>query len=132
MESGNKGKAKKSIRIIPFPSRNLLLKQSEEDDHKPLKNKSRVSAKGFFPVYVGEEKKRFVMKTEMANHAVFKKMLEEAEREYGFSNGGHVLLPCHVDVFYGALSEMEKESSGLLCGSFSFLIRPFRRRSCGR
>ena len=132
MESGNKGKAKKSIRIVPLPSKNLLLNQSEEDHHKPLKNKSRVAAKGFFPVYVGEEKKRFVMKTEMANHAVFKKMLEEAEREYGFSNGGPVLLPCHVDVFYEALSEMEKESSGLLCGSFRFLIRPSRRRSCSR
>ena len=64
------------------------------------------------------------MKTGMANHAVFKKMLEEAEREYGFSNDGPVLLPCHVDVFYEALSEMEKERSGLLCGSFSFLTRP--------
>ena len=104
MESGNEGKANKSIRIIPFPSRNLLLKQSEEDDHKPPKNKSRVAAKGFFPVYVGEEKKRFGMKMEMANHAVFKKMLEEAEREYGFSNGGPVLLPCHLDVFYDRLA----------------------------
>lgn len=62
---------------------------------------------GCFSVYVGEEKKRFVMKIEFANHPLFKMLLEDAELEYGFNSEGPLLLPCAVDLFCKVLHEMD-------------------------
>ncbi|KAL6584366.1 hypothetical protein OROMI_003655 [Orobanche minor] len=62
---------------------------------------------GCFSVYVGPEKKRFVIKTEFANHQLFRILLEDAELEYGFTNKGPLLLPCEVDFFVKVLAEMD-------------------------
>lgn len=67
----------------------------------------RVAPTGCFTVYVGPERKRFVIKTEYANHPLFKMLLEDAELEYGFCNDGPLLLPCHVDLFYTVLAEID-------------------------
>ncbi|XP_034673960.1 auxin-responsive protein SAUR36-like [Vitis riparia] len=119
-------RAKKSILIIPVsPS-----KTSEVG--KP-KKKSPMPPKGYFPVYVGDQKQRFVIKTQLANHPLFKMLLEEAELEYGYSNGGPVLLPCDVDTFYEVLAEMESggaQESSPRGGTFSFLS-PSPRPGCG-
>ncbi|KAL3655000.1 hypothetical protein CASFOL_000786 [Castilleja foliolosa] len=68
---------------------------------------TKATPNGCFSVYVGPEKQRFVIKTEFANHAMFKMLLEDAELEYGFENGGPLLLPCDVDLFYKVLAEMD-------------------------
>ncbi|KAH9329421.1 hypothetical protein KI387_001529, partial [Taxus chinensis] len=54
---------------------------------------------GFIAVYVGAERKRFVIKTEHINHPLFRMLLDEAEKEYGFQNLGPLTLPCEVSVF---------------------------------
>ncbi|KAL6497267.1 hypothetical protein OROGR_029196 [Orobanche gracilis] len=71
----------------------------------------KVAPAGCFSVYVGPEKKRFVIKTELANHHLFRFLLEDAELEYGFTNKGPLLLPCEVDVFVKVLAEMECDVS---------------------
>ncbi|XP_050225553.1 auxin-responsive protein SAUR72-like [Mercurialis annua] len=62
---------------------------------------------GCFPVYVGEERQRFVIKAKYANHPLFKMLLEDAELEYGFNSDGPLLIPCDVDLFYKVLAEMD-------------------------
>ena len=63
--------------------------------------------KGCFSVYVGSGKERFVMKVEYANHPLFRELLEEAELEYGYDNGGPLLLPCNVETFRTVVLEMD-------------------------
>ncbi|KAF8040943.1 hypothetical protein BT93_B2996 [Corymbia citriodora subsp. variegata] len=67
----------------------------------------RVAPEGCFSVYVGPEKQKFVIKTEYANHPLFKALLDEAEAEYGYSSGGPIELPCDVAVFCRVLMEMD-------------------------
>ncbi|XP_015865834.3 auxin-responsive protein SAUR71 [Ziziphus jujuba] len=71
------------------------------------KQKRKVAPRGCFSVYVGELKQRFVVKAELANHPLFKMLLEDAEMEYGFNSEGPILLDCDVDLFYKVLAEME-------------------------
>ncbi|KAK7374971.1 hypothetical protein VNO80_08414 [Phaseolus coccineus] len=66
-----------------------------------------VAPQGCFSVYVGPQMQRFFIKTEYANHPLFKMLLEEAESEYGYTSQGPLALPCHVDIFYKVLMEME-------------------------
>lgn len=73
----------------------------------------RVAPTGCFTVYVGPEKQRFVMKTEYANHPLFRMLLEDAESEYGFSSEGPLLLPCDVALFCKVLAEMDAADAGI-------------------
>ncbi|XP_020219869.1 auxin-responsive protein SAUR71 [Cajanus cajan] len=77
--------------------------------------KSSVTPEGCFCVYVGPQMQRFVIKTEYANHPLFKMLLEEAESEYGYNSQGPLALPCHVDIFYKVLMEMDCEETRQGC-----------------
>ncbi|KAH6768966.1 hypothetical protein C2S51_014302 [Perilla frutescens var. frutescens] len=79
---------------------------------------------GCLSIYVGEERERFVIKTEYVNHPLFKALLEEAESEYGYSCEGPLLLPCNVDHFLHLLAEINKPS----CTSYHLLLTPPRFR----
>ncbi|KAI4373765.1 hypothetical protein MLD38_011849 [Melastoma candidum] len=67
----------------------------------------RVAPKGCFSVYVGAEKRKFVVRTEFANHPLFRVLLEQAEAEYGYNSCGPIELPCDVEIFYRVLREMD-------------------------
>ncbi|KAH6819469.1 SAUR-like auxin-responsive protein family [Perilla frutescens var. frutescens] len=109
------GKLKKSSSILKKLERYLSIKRRKKKSSVMSKSKSwsggegrrKAAPTGCFPVYVGPEKQRFVMKAEFANHPLFKMLLEDAELEYGFSSDGPLLLPCHVDLFCKVLAEME-------------------------
>ncbi|XWS37082.1 hypothetical protein CRYUN_Cryun19dG0012300 [Craigia yunnanensis] len=105
---------------------------SLEEDHK-RKKKNQVAPEGCFSVYVGPQRQRFVIKTEFANHPLFKMLLEDAELEYGFSSVGPLLLPCDANLFYKVLAEMDSgEKISPVC-SFAcsplILCSPSRRHS---
>ncbi|XVF08654.1 hypothetical protein REPUB_Repub07fG0021200 [Reevesia pubescens] len=105
----------------------------QEDRIRKGKNKGQdrqVAPEGYFYVYVGPQRQRFVIKTEFANHPLFKMLLEEAELEYGFSNEGPLQLPCDVDLFYKVLAEMDsgEEISTPVCSPL-ILCSPSRRQS---
>lgn len=72
-------------------------------------NRRRVAPEGCFSVYVGPEKQKFIVKTEYANHPLFRALLEEAEAEFGYCSGGPIELPCDVQVFYRVLMEMDSD-----------------------
>ncbi|XP_061367658.1 auxin-responsive protein SAUR72-like [Gastrolobium bilobum] len=84
----------------------------EEEEKRGKKGRGRsVAPQGCFSVYVGPQMQRFVIKTEYANHPLFKMLLEEAESEYGYSSQGPLALPCNVDLFYKVLMEMDDEAT---------------------
>jgi len=66
------------------------------------------SPPGCFSVYVGPERERFVVRAECANHPLFRRLLDNAEREYGYAAQGPLALPgCDVDAFLDVLWQME-------------------------
>ncbi|KAL3500984.1 hypothetical protein ACH5RR_035433 [Cinchona calisaya] len=88
-----------------------------EVDQKRAKG-TRVAPEGYFSVYVGADKQRFVIKTDCLNHSLFKMLLEEAESEYGYTSEGPLELPCDVDIFIKVLAEMDCDEIHPRC-SFS-------------
>ena len=64
---------------------------------------------GCFPVYVGPERARFVVRAEFASHPLFRRLLDDAEREYGHAARGPLALPCDVDAFLDVLWHMEHD-----------------------
>ncbi|KAL6839947.1 hypothetical protein ACP4OV_029757 [Aristida adscensionis] len=64
---------------------------------------------GCFSVYVGAERERFVVRAECANHPLLRRLLDDAEREYGYAAQGPLALPgCDVDAFLDVLWRMER------------------------
>ncbi|GFZ10387.1 SAUR-like auxin-responsive protein family [Actinidia rufa] len=64
---------------------------------------------GHVAICVGTNFRRFVVRASYLNHPVFKKLLVQAEEEYGFSNTGPLAIPCDESVFL-------KRSSGSWLG----------------
>ncbi|KAL6613904.1 hypothetical protein ACP70R_036174 [Stipagrostis hirtigluma subsp. patula] len=68
---------------------------------------------GCFSVYVGPERERFVVRAECANHPLFRRLLDDAEHEYGYAAQGPLALPgCDVDAFLDVLWQMERDGGG--------------------
>ncbi|KAM0931417.1 hypothetical protein ACQ4PT_000436 [Festuca glaucescens] len=84
------------------------------------------TAPGCFSVYVGPERERFVVRADRANHPLFRRLLDDAEREYGYAAQGPLALPCSVDAFLDVLWHMDHDhndgvsavapSSSPICG----------------
>ncbi|KAJ0971218.1 hypothetical protein J5N97_019177 [Dioscorea zingiberensis] len=71
--------------------------------------KKKVAPEGCVSVYVGVGRERYFVRTECLNHPLFKKLLDDAEMEYGYATEGPLKLPCDVDLFQQVLWEMEME-----------------------
>jgi len=71
-----------------------------------------IAPEGYFAVYVGPYRARFVIKTESINHPLFRKLLEEAEKEYGFHFAGPLTLPCEVSVFRRIMDTLNTDYGG--------------------
>lgn len=95
------------------PSCVMMMIKSKSWSSSPERNNNynnkgcQVAPEGCFSVYVGPQRQRFVIKTEFANHPLFKILLEDAESEYGYENQGPIMLPCDVDLFFKVLAELE-------------------------
>ncbi|XWS25883.1 hypothetical protein CRYUN_Cryun27aG0106000 [Craigia yunnanensis] len=69
---------------------------------KARKSASRIPSDvpaGHVAVCVGTSCRRFVVRATYLNHPVFKKLLIQAEEEYGFTNQGPLAIPCQESVF---------------------------------
>ncbi|KAK4276517.1 hypothetical protein QN277_014658 [Acacia crassicarpa] len=67
---------------------------------------------GHVAVCVGNNSRRFVVRASYLNHPVFKKLLVQAEEEYGFSNHGPLAIPCDEAVFEEVLRFISRSESG--------------------
>ncbi|XXG74940.1 hypothetical protein AAC387_Pa07g3548 [Persea americana] len=54
---------------------------------------------GHVAVRVGTNSRRFVVRATYLNHPLFKKLLAQAEEEFGFGNSGPLAIPCDESVF---------------------------------
>ncbi|KAJ0025667.1 auxin-induced protein 6B-like [Pistacia vera] len=84
------------------------------------RNKARMSANripsdvpaGHVAVCVGSSYRRFVVRATYLNHPVFKKLLVQAEEEYGFTSQGPLAIPCDESVFEEVLRFISRSESG--------------------
>ncbi|KAL0917532.1 hypothetical protein M5K25_012598 [Dendrobium thyrsiflorum] len=70
--------------------------------------------RGYLPVYVGQEKRRFVIPVTYLSSPVFKLLLEKAEEEFGFDHDGALTLPCEIEPFKYILQVMQQHQKGLI------------------
>ncbi|KAL5201079.1 hypothetical protein ABZP36_035433 [Zizania latifolia] len=69
--------------------------------------------RGYCPVYVGPEQRRFVIPTRYLGHPVFRLLLEKAEEEFGFRHEGALAIPCETETFKYILQCVERHDKGL-------------------
>ncbi|KAI9076391.1 hypothetical protein K1719_028508 [Acacia pycnantha] len=62
---------------------------------------------GHFPLYVGEERQRYVVPTTYLSHPLIKMLLEKAYHEYGFEQTNGLVLPCSVATFQEVLAAIQ-------------------------
>lgn len=62
-------------------------------------SKQPSTPKGYVAIYVGEERKRFLVKARMVNHPLFGVLLEKAREEFGFQQKGPLTIPCEIAFF---------------------------------
>ncbi|TVU12212.1 hypothetical protein EJB05_45845 [Eragrostis curvula] len=72
--------------------------------------------RGCCAVYVGAERRRFVVPTPYLGDPVFARLLEKAEEEFGFdySGGAGITIPCDTEAFKYILVVMDAHRQGLL------------------
>ncbi|KAG0590195.1 hypothetical protein M758_1G078200 [Ceratodon purpureus] len=66
---------------------------------------------GSLPVYVGEERRRFVIRTSYLSNNIFRALLEKSEEEYGLRCEGGLRIACSPDIFEHFLWWLEGEAT---------------------
>ena len=67
--------------------------------------------RGYLSLYVGEERKRFLVKASMVNHPLFAILLEKAKEEFGFDQEGPITIPCDIAFFEHIVLLVECDNS---------------------
>lgn len=94
--------------VDPKPAHHeCLLKEHEE------KSPKNTTPTGFFALYIGEERQRFVVPTSYLSHPLFKMLLEKAYDEFGFDQRNGLVVPCSVSTF-------QEVSNVIECNNGSF------------
>ncbi|CAI9777880.1 unnamed protein product [Fraxinus pennsylvanica] len=66
---------------------------------------------GHVAVTVGSSCKRFVVRATYLNHPLFKKLLVQAQEEYGFTNTGPLAIPCDESLFEEVIRYLARTES---------------------
>ncbi|KAI3507854.1 hypothetical protein L2E82_20555 [Cichorium intybus] len=80
-----------------------LLRNQEEACSSP----SCTTPTGFIALYIGEERRRFVVPTGYLSHPLFKMLLDKASDEFGFEQKNGLVVPCSVTAFQEVVSVVE-------------------------
>lgn len=95
----------------------LLVEDSKDEKHqKTASNNSKqptTTPRGYLAMYVGEERRRFLVKTELLNHPLFSILLEKAEEEFGFDHKGPLSIPCDIALFEHILWQLESNANNI-------------------
>ncbi|KAJ4898855.1 SAUR-like auxin-responsive protein family [Raphanus sativus] len=67
--------------------------------------------KGHFPVYVGQDRSRYVVPISCLAHPDFQTLLQLAEEEFGFEHDMGLTIPCDEVVFQSLISMFRKNST---------------------
>ncbi|KAL0799179.1 hypothetical protein Bca101_054354 [Brassica carinata] len=66
---------------------------------------------GHVAVSVGVNRRRYVVLAKHLNHPIFRRLLEEAEEEYGFSSVGPLAIPCDESLFEEIIGVLARSKS---------------------
>ncbi|KAG4934519.1 hypothetical protein JHK87_048521 [Glycine soja] len=103
------------------------------------RNKARMSANrappsdvpaGHVAVCVGSNLTRFVVRATYLNHPVFKKLLLQAEEEYGFTNHGPLAIPCDETLFRDVLRFISRSDPAKSNRFLNLELDDFQRHYC--
>ncbi|KAL7194853.1 hypothetical protein ACSBR1_035140 [Camellia fascicularis] len=75
---------------------------------RPPQTASSGTPTGHFAIYVGEERRRFVVPTGFLFHPLFKMLLEKAYDEFGFEQRDGLVVPCSVAAFQEVVSAVRR------------------------
>ncbi|KAI3811505.1 hypothetical protein L1987_21229 [Smallanthus sonchifolius] len=75
-------------------------------------HRHRIPSAGSLAVYVGSERRRFVIPTRFLNLPVFVSLLNKAEEEFGFQTTGGLIIPCDVSFFKRLLKVLARNDNG--------------------
>ncbi|KAH7669841.1 Small auxin-up RNA protein [Dioscorea alata] len=84
----------------------VILSRSAEDEAIP-----RDVPKGHMVVYVGEARKRFVIRVSFLEHPLFRALLDEAQEKYDFNCDSKLCIPCDENSFLGVLRFVRSQQS---------------------
>ncbi|CAN6463616.1 unnamed protein product [Victoria cruziana] len=62
--------------------------------------------KGHFAVYVGENRRRFVVPTSYLKNPIFQELLEKAEEEFGYNSSVGLTIPCDEEAFVALMEQL--------------------------
>uniref|UniRef100_A0A0E0M1N1 Uncharacterized protein n=1 Tax=Oryza punctata TaxID=4537 RepID=A0A0E0M1N1_ORYPU len=101
--------------IPPFVMRRLQRTVTVDSDDESCQSPEPPAdvPRGYCPVYVGPEQRRFVIPTGYLGHPVFRLLLEKAEEEFGFRHQGALAIPCETETFKYILQCVERHDKGL-------------------
>ncbi|XP_052172790.1 auxin-induced protein X15-like [Diospyros lotus] len=98
--------AKKKVKVMGGAEHECLLMGAEccGGDEESSSGKTPT---GFLAIYVGEERRRFVVPTGYLSHPLFKMLLEKAYDEFGFDQRNGLVVPCSVEAFQEVVAAVE-------------------------
>ena len=127
-KSTDQGMASRIPPAVSRRIRNLSISWESDEDGCASPEPPVDVPKGYIPVYVGPEHRRFVVPTAYLGLPVFKLLLEKAEEEFGFDHQGALTIPCEIETFKYILQFMERHQKGLIDDGNPFLLallKPF-------
>ncbi|KAH6807049.1 hypothetical protein C2S53_006288 [Perilla frutescens var. hirtella] len=90
-------------------SSSILFYTSSDDDSDEPAGANRRTPSGSVAVYVGAERRRFVIPTRFLNLPVFVALLNQAEEEFGYPATGALTLPCEAGFFSDILRLLDED-----------------------
>ncbi|KAI3502213.1 hypothetical protein L1887_30245 [Cichorium endivia] len=81
------------------PLRYECLLSSDHGDDRQGHQSSTSTPRGCIALYVGEERRRFVVHTAYLSHPLFQMLLEKTAEEFGFVQQDRLVIPCSINVF---------------------------------
>ncbi|CAH8274312.1 unnamed protein product [Arabidopsis lyrata] len=108
-----------------------MLKQWQKKAHIGSNNNDTVSdvPPGHVAVSVGENRRRYVVRAKHLNHPIFRRLLAEAEEEYGFANVGPLAIPCDESLFEDIIAIVSRSESSSGRGNPEATLEDLRRCS---
>lgn len=100
---------KVSLKNVDRDRGDVYEKLLESEEQKRSNSSSTTTTRGSFPIYVGEDRKRYMVPTAVANSPPFVAMLDQYQDE--ISRSGPLTLPCSAAAFELVLRRAHEQAT---------------------